>query len=732
MDIILSAAQHHSSMSKEHPSTKPLLLRAVEARSKDAGRMVARIDPQHMDALGVEAGDVISVAAEREALARVLPCFPADRGKSIIQVDGMIRQNAGAPISEEVRVEAKVLEVARKVTLEPMGYHHMLQNAPRHEYLRSLMEGLPLATGHHLRVKLLGSSRIEFVVREVLPGAQGLIDGTTRIELHQAARSRKASGGISYEDVGGLREQVRQIREMIELPLKYPSIFQNLGIDAPKGVLLSGPPGTGKTLIARAVAHETDVHFTSVSGPEIMGKMYGESEGRIRKIFEEAGRNAPSIVFLDELDSIAPKRDDIGGEKQVERRVVAQLLSLLDGLENRGQVIVIGGTNLPDAIDPALRRPGRFDREIRIPIPDRFAREEILGVHTRDMPLDEEVSLSELAAHTHGYVGADLEALCREAALACLRDIMPSINFDDEQLPMETIRKLRVEMGHFREAIKRIEPSAIRQFFVEVPEVKWQNVGGLGPVKEELREALEWPLKHEDLFRQAGVRAPKGILLYGPPGTGKTLLAKAAASQTGVNFISVKGPELLSRFVGESERALRQVFLTAKQAAPTLIFFDEIDALGPRRSGSSDNQASTRLLSQFLTEMDGVEELQDVLVLGATNRLDMLDPALVRSGRFDMLLEVPPPPLEARREILHIHTQGQPLHEDVDLDKLAAETEGMVGADIAFLCRKAALLAIGDQVRQAHYDIERFQVAMVHYRQALATLHQRTTRETDL
>ena len=709
-----------------------LILKVIEARTKDADRMVARIDPEHMEALGLEAGDIVKISDERQALARVLPCFPGERGQQAIQVDGIIRQNAGTSLDRQVEVEKVETQAARQLTLEPMGYHHMLQNDPRHEYLKSLLEGMPVAEDHAVRAKLLGSSRIEFVVKNAGPGDYVVIDSQTKIKLAGGQKEGQAKSGISYEDVGGLREQVRQIREMIELPLKYPSIFQTLGIDAPKGVLLSGPPGTGKTLIARAVAHETDVHFTSVSGPEIMGKMYGESEGRLRKIFEEAGRNAPAIIFLDEIDSIAPKRDDIGGEKQVERRVVAQLLALLDGLENRGQVIVIGGTNLPDAIDPALRRPGRFDREIRIPIPDRYAREEILNVHTRGMPLEPDVQISELAAHTHGYVGADLEALCREAALSCLRDIMPDIDFEANALPVEKIRTLQVKMGHFRDAIKRIEPSAIRQFFVEVPDVKWSMVGGLGPVKEELREALEWPLKHGALFEQAGVRAPKGIMLYGPPGTGKTLLAKAAASQTGVNFISVKGPELLSRYLGESERALRQVFLTAKQAAPTLIFFDEIDALGPRRSGSADNQSATRLLSQFLTEMDGVEELQDVLVLGATNRLDMLDPALVRSGRFDLLLEVPLPPVEARREILRIHTQAQPTGADVDLDQLAEATEGMVGADIAFMCRKAALMAIGEHLREANYEIEALGVRMNHYQQALKAIQRRAFQNREM
>lgn len=705
-------------------------LKVTEARPKDAERLVVRIDPDIMSQLQLEAGDMVALEDQKTALARVLPCFPDDRGEDIVQMDGLLRQNAGTSLDKRVRIYPAEVETAREVVLEPLGQHYILRSDPRHEYLRSLLEGLPVAEGHTIRVKLLGSSRMDFQVRQIQPGPYVAVGAYTRLKLSDQ-RKKSSGGSIAYEDVGGLRTQVQQIREMIELPLKYPSLFQTLGIDAPKGVLLSGPPGTGKTLIARAVAHETDVFFSSVSGPEIMGKMYGESEGRLRKIFDEAKQKAPAIIFLDEIDSIAPKRDDIGGEKQVERRVVAQLLALLDGLEGRGQVIVIGGTNMPDAIDPALRRPGRFDREIRIPIPDRYAREEILQVHTRGMPLADDVSVNELAAQTHGYVGADLEALCREAALSCLRQIMPDIDFEAADIPIETLRSLRVHMAHFREAMKGIEPSAIRQFFVEVPEVKWQEVGGLGPVKEELREALEWPLKHGALFQKAGVQAPKGILLYGPPGTGKTLLAKAAASQTGVNFISVKGPELLSRYLGESERALRQVFLTAKQAAPTLVFFDEIDALGSRRTDSPDNQAATRLLSQFLTEMDGVEELQDVLVLGATNRLDMLDPALVRSGRFDLLLEVPPPPLEARREIFRIHTEKQPLASNVDLEHLAEESEGLVGADIAFLCRKAAMMAVGEHLRQRHARTEDFTIPMRTYIQALYSIRERAYSQSD-
>jgi transitional endoplasmic reticulum ATPase len=491
---------------------------------------------------------------------------------------------------------------------------------------------------------------------------------------------------------------------MIELPLRYPQVFERLGIDAPKGVFLYGPPGTGKTLIARAVASETDAYFTHISGPEIMGKFYGESEGRLRSVFEDAQSHAPAIIFIDEIDSIAPKREDMGGEKQVERRVVAQLLSLLDGLKSRGQVIVIGATNIPNTIDPALRRPGRFDREISIPIPDKNGRLEILHIHTRGMPLATEVSLEKLAEITHGFVGADLEALAREAAMSALRKILPKIDFAMAEIPYETLMKLEVTMDNFRDALKEVEPSAIREVFVEVPNVKWDDIGGLENVKEELKEAVEWPLKYFDVFKKANTNPPKGILLYGIPGTGKTLLGKAVATESGVNFISVKGPALISKYVGESEKGIREVFKTAKQAAPTILFFDEIDSIVPKRgSSSTDAHVTERVISQFLTEMDGIEELKGVVVIGATNRIDLVDPALLRSGRFDILLELPKPDAAAREKIFAIHTRHKPLAREVDFKELAAKTAGQVGADVEFICRKAAMLAIREFISQ-HTD----------------------------
>jgi transitional endoplasmic reticulum ATPase len=506
-------------------------------------------------------------------------------------------------------------------------------------------------------------------------------------------RAEEVRRAISYEDIGGLKSQLQRIREMIELPLRYPEVFQTLGIDAPKGVLLHGPPGCGKTLIARAIAHETEANFFAVSGPEIIHKFYGESEAHLRKIFEEAGRKGPSIVFLDEIDAIAPQREKVVGD--VEKRVVAQLLALMDGLTRRQNVVVIAATNIPNALDPALRRPGRFDREITIPIPDRNGRLEILEIHSRGMPLAEDVNMPRLAEITHGFVGADLEALCREAAMICLRRIMPNIDFAMNHIPYEQLTELEVHMDDFLAALREVEPSAIREVFVEIPDVRWQDVGGLEAVKQRLIEAVEWPLKYSQLFKQAGTRPPKGILVTGPPGCGKTLLAKAVATESRVNFISVKGPALLSKYVGESEKGVREVFHKARLAAPCIIFFDEIDALVPMRSsGSSDSHVAERVLSQFLAELDGIEELKGVVVLGATNRPDMLDPAVLRPGRFDALVEIPVPEEMDRREIFAVHLRGKPLAKGISPADLAGRSEGFSGADIASVCNQAALCAV--------------------------------------
>jgi transitional endoplasmic reticulum ATPase len=526
-----------------------------------------------------------------------------------------------------------------------------------------------------------------------------LVHTRTKIEVKDKTEAKTGNSKISYEDIGGLGKELHRIREMVELPLKYPQIFERLGIDPPKGVLLHGPPGCGKTLIARAVANETAAYFTHITGPEIMGKFYGESEGRLRTVFEEAKTNAPSILFIDEIDSIAPKREDMGGEKQVERRVVAQLLALMDGLESRGEVIVIGATNIPNSLDPALRRPGRFDREISISIPDQKGRLEILQIHTRGMPLAQDINLERLSQITHGFVGADLEALSREAAMNALRKIIPSIDFQMDEIPYETLLKLEVTMNDFTEALKEVEPSAIREVFVEVPNVSWEDVGGLDDMKQKLIEAVEWPLKYPDLFTEAHVSPPKGILFSGSPGTGKTLIAKALAHESEVNFISVKGPELMSKYIGESEKGVREIFRKAKQASPCIIFFDEFDSLVPERGMSDSSQVTERVISQFLTELDGLEELKGVLVLAATNRRDLIDSAIIRTGRFDFTLEFPLPDSKARQAIFNIHMRGKPVASDINLEALAQQTEGLAGSDIEVICREAAMTAIREYIR---------------------------------
>jgi transitional endoplasmic reticulum ATPase len=552
--------------------------------------------------------------------------------------------------------------------------------------------------GDTVRVNLFGNAQQEFTVLGTTPPNVPLkvVPGTAlKINVQKKEvqpRAPRRQGGVTYEDIGGLGKQLSRIREMIELPLKYPEVFERLGIDAPKGVLLYGPPGSGKTLIARAVANETSAFFLSVSGPEIIHKFYGESEANLRKVFQDAAMRAPSIIFLDEIDAIAPKRESTTGE--VEKRVVAQLLALMDGLKSRGRIVVIGATNLPNVLDPALRRPGRFDREIAIGVPDKNGREEILTIYTRAMPLADDVDISRLSALTHGFVGADLESLCREAALSALRNIIPDIDFANASIPYEELMNLSVNMSDFMNALKDIEPSAIREVYTEVPDVSWDEVGGLDEVKQALRESIEWPLKYENLFRETDTKPPRGVLLYGPPGCGKTLIAQALASESEVNFISVKGPELLSKWVGESEKAVREIFKKARQAAPCLVFFDEMDALAPVRGSRLDNGVAERVVAQLLTEIDGIEGLRGVVLLAATNRPEMVDPALLRPGRFDLKIQIPAPDADGRRRILEVHTRKKPLEDPAMLDKLIADTEGFVGADLAALCNQAAMIAI--------------------------------------
>jgi transitional endoplasmic reticulum ATPase len=672
-----------------------MTLKVTEALPKDVGRAIARIDPEDMKALRVDVGEVVQIEGKRKTAAKVMPCYAADRGRKTVQIDGITRENAKIGLDEKLRIQKVGSEPARMITLSPLTTTGILQRDKDAKYIGSLIEGLPLTCGDKIRARLFGAKTCDFVVENTAPEGVVLVSPTTAIKVKTKETDKVEKTKIAYEDIGGLGPQIHRIREMIELPLKYPEVFNRLGIEAPKGVFLYGPPGTGKTLIARAVANETDAYFLSISGPEIMGKFYGESEARLRGVFEDAQKHAPAIIFIDEIDAIAPKREDMGGEKQVERRVVAQLLALLDGLESRGHVIVIGATNIPNTIDPALRRPGRFDREISIPIPDKNGRLEILEIHTRGMPLAKDVDVGKLAEITHGFVGADLEALAREAAMSALRKILPKIDFEMSDIPYETLLQLEITMDNFLEALKEIEPSAIREVFVEVPDVRWSDVGGLEDIKQELKEAIEWPLKYPDVFKKANTNPPKGILLYGKPGTGKTLLAKAVANESGVNFISIKGPQLISRYVGESERGVRETFRTAKRAAPTILFLDEIDSLVPRRgSSSTDAHVTERVISQFLTEMDGIEELKGVVVLAATNRLDLVDPAILRSGRFDLLFELPAPDEQTRLEIFRIHTKDKPLSEEVDLKELAKQTDGRTGSDIEFIARKASMFAV--------------------------------------
>ena len=701
---------------KKKNTAKSITLKVAEAGSKDVGRGIVRFDPADFKKIGVEVGDVVAITGKRETVAKVLPAYMEDRGKGLIRSDGITRDNAKTGIDEKVSVKKMEFSPAQSIVVAPLT----VMRSHDARYIGSLLEGLPLVEGDTVRARLFGTRTQDFSVVSTRPSGVVMIQPKTVMKIQEKGEPGEAKTRIAYEDIGGLGKEIRRIREMIELPLKYPQIFERLGIDPPKGVLLHGPPGCGKTLIARAVANETDAYFAQISGPEIMDKFYGQSEANVRKIFEDATAHAPSIIFLDEIDAIAPKREEMGGEKQVEKRVVAQLLALLDGLSSRGQVIVIGATNIPNVLDPALRRPGRFDREIQISIPDKNGRLDILNIHTRGMPLAEDVDLVRLSEITHGFVGADLEALSREAAMTTLRKIFPVIDFEMAEIPYDTLMKLQVTMDDFLEALKEVEPSAIREVFTEIPDVKWDDVGGLVEVKRILMETIEWPLKYGKLFEHANTSPSKGILLYGPPGTGKTLLAKAVASESEVNFISVKGPELLSKWVGESEKGVREVFKKAKQASPCIIFFDEIDSVVPRRGSEAASHVVDRVISQFLTELDGIEELKGIVVLAATNRLDIIDQALLRAGRFDFHLELPIPDQETRLEIFKVHTRGKPLAPDVDPKSLAKATEGLVGSDIESVCRKAAMMAIREFIESGKEDYSDFKISDKHFQKAIS------------
>ncbi len=709
---------------------KEMELKVAEAFSQaDVGRSIARIDPACMQKLDLRDGDIIEIEGKK-LTATMVASSQSDIGLGIIRIDGYIRKNSGTSIGEEVIVRRAQYKEAKKVVLAPVEQQIRISGDVKPAFLgRVLTMGDMIITGVRQQQQTLRSGLFDEFFRDVAPMGEiklavvstkpaGVVQITemTEVEVQtEPVDVSKLEGvknvvDVTYEDIGGLKEEVKKVREMIEIPLKRPELFERLGISPPKGVLMHGPPGTGKTLLAKAVANESDAHFIAINGPEIMSKYVGGSEERLRELFEEAEENAPSIIFIDEIDAIAPKREEVSGE--VERRIVAQLLTLMDGLKSRGQVVVIGATNRPDALDHAIRRGGRFDREIEIGVPDKDGRGEVLQIHTRGMPLDDKVDLVEMADITHGFVGADLESLCKEAAMRVLRRVLPDIK-GDEKISPETLKKMIVTKSDFKEALKEVQPSALREVLVQVPDIKWDDIGGLESAKQELQEAVEWPLKYPESFEKFGVRPPRGVLIYGPPGTGKTLLAKAVANESDANFIAVKGPELLSKWVGESEKGVREVFRKARQTAPTVIFFDEIDSIASTRGGSStDSGVTQRVVNQLLTEIDGLEELQDVAVIAATNRVDILDPALTRPGRFDRHVKVGDPDEAARLAIFKVHTANMPLAEDVDLEALGKRTEGFVGADIEAVCREAVMLTLRESLESENVDMKHFKEAM--------------------
>jgi len=706
-------------------------LKVAEAPQSDVGMGRARVDTATRLALGVDVGEIVEIIGKKNTAAKLFRVMQEDEGKGIIRVDGLVRRNLGVSIGDKVDVRRAEVFSAERVTIAPIiseGHKISFGQGIENFVKRGLLKR-PLTKGDVVIVPgiaLMGGA-LPFMVTKTMPKGIIQITEETAIEIKEepVKEGEVVTPAVTYEDIGGLGEELLRVREMIELPLKHAELFERLGIDPPKGVLLYGPPGTGKTLIAKAVANEAGANFYAIQGPEIMSKYYGQSEERLREKFEEAEKNAPSVVFIDELDSIAPRREEVTGE--VERRVVAQLLTLMDGLTGRGQVIVIGATNREDAVDPALRRGGRFDREIEIGVPDRDGRKEILQIHTRGMPIEgteeeRDSLLTELANITHGFVGADLAALAREAAMRALRRYLPEIDLD-KAIPAEVLEKMKVTKEDFKEALKDVEPSAMREVLVEISRVTWDDVGGLEDVKQKLRESVEMPLKEPDSFSRMGIKPPRGILLYGPPGTGKTLLAKAVANESEANFISIKGPEVMSKWVGESEKAVRQIFKKAKQVSPAIIFLDEIDAIAHRRGTSHDEGASERVVNQLLTSMDGLESMEGVVIIAATNRPDMLDPALLRTGRFDRLIFIPIPDKKARLEILKVHTRGMPLDEDVDLERLAEELEGFVGADIEGLCREAAMVALRESKKAR-------KVGLKHFEEAKKVVHPSADEET--
>ncbi len=664
-------------------------IKVAELRAGETGRGIARMDPELMRILGIRVGDIVQIDGNKKTAVKVLEGYPEDANRGIIRIDGSTRRNAGVSIDERVAVKKITVKNAEKITFAPSD---QLRLQGGEDYLKQVLEGRALSKGDAISLNIMGN-KMDMIVTAFSPtGDAAIMASTTQVKISDKPAANGDVPKVSYDDIGGLGDAVKKIREMVELPLRHPELFKRLGVEAPKGVLLHGPPGTGKTMLAKAVAGETSSNFITIGGPEIVSKFYGESEGKLREIFKEAEENAPSIIFIDEIDSIAPKRDEVSGEE--ERRIVAQLLSLMDGLNARGKVVVIGATNRPNAIDEALRRPGRFDREIEIGIPDRNGRYEILQIHTRGMPLADDVDLCWLADKTHGYAGADLSALTKEAAMAALRRVLPDVDLEAEEIPREVLNNILVTKDDFKNALKDMQPSTMREVLIEKPNVKWEDIGALETAKQELKEAVEWPLKYGKVFEHMNAKPPKGILLYGPPGTGKTLLAKAVATESEANFISVKGPEFLNKWVGESEKAVRETFRKARQASPCVIFMDEIDSIAPERGTGGDSNVTERVISQMLTEMDGLEGLSDVVVIAATNRPDIMDPALLRPGRFDKSIFIAPPDEESRKSIFGIHTRGRPLADDVDIGVLAQKTEGCTGADISAICNEAVMNAV--------------------------------------
>ncbi|WP_267162798.1 CDC48 family AAA ATPase [Halovenus salina] len=707
-------------------------------KQKDAGRGLAAVDRQAMEEMDLENGDYILIEGEGgRAVARVWPGYPEDSGRGVVRIDGQLRQETGTGIDDGVTVDKADVQPAKSLTVAlPQNLRVRGNVAPM---IQQNLSGQAVTQGQTVQISFglgplssMSGQKIPLRIADTDPDGTVVVTDSTEISLSEQPAEQIAGDeeeetqtapNVTYEDIGGLDRELEQVREMVELPMRHPELFQQLGIEPPKGVLLHGPPGTGKTLMAQAVANEIDAYFTDISGPEIMSKYYGESEEKLREVFEEAAENDPAVIFIDELDSIAPKRGETSGD--VERRVVAQLLSLMDGLEDRGQVIVIGATNRVDALDPALRRGGRFDREIEVGVPDKDGRKEILQVHTRGMPLTDDIDLDTYADNTHGFVGADIEQLAKEAAMNALRRVRPELDLEEDEIDAETLEGLRVTEQDFKQAMKGIEPSALREVFVEVPDVTWDQVGGLEDTKERLRETIQWPLEYPEVFEQMDMEAAKGVLMYGPPGTGKTLLAKAIANEAQSNFISIKGPELLNKYVGESEKGVREIFEKARSNAPTVVFFDEIDSIATERGqNTGDSGVGERVVSQLLTELDGLEDLEDVVVIATTNRPDLIDTALLRPGRLDRHIHVPVPDQEARRKIFEVHTREKPLAEDVDLDDIAARTDGYVGADIEAVCREASMAAsrefinsvspedVGDSVGNVLVTSEHFEEAL--------------------